>query len=233
MLSLSSGAPGCGKSSQHKFLASVLPDTRYVSLEYKDIEMLKNSGINYVIIEKFDGNYLEDPIATLAALELETHDIITSNKYKNVIVDGVSDIRKFAMQEWIYKDNQVRARQQQKPRESISGENKSAWHEINERTMHLLRPIINWANVTRNNVFFTAQLKDNYVNDKKVGKAINIGEWCEYDVDCKFEFSRPTLEQYKIRITKLPDWATDEGVFDLDVGRNDFLTILSSSGLIK
>lgn len=216
MLCLSSGDPGCGKSSQHKFLASVLPQSIYLCLEYKDIDMLEGSGVNYKIIERFDDNFLEDPIATLAYLDMEIHAIIHGKDYKNVILDGVSDIRTFAMREWIHKDNQVRLKTQQKLRQTISGDNKSAWHEINERTKGILRPLINWGNVTRNNVFFTAQLKDNYLNDKKVGKAINVGEWCEYDVDVKIEFRRPAIDQYIVRFTKLPDWAKDTGYMRLE-----------------
>ena len=160
MLALASGAPGCGKSSQHKYLCTILKNARYLCLEYKDIEILENSGVSYVIIEKFDDNFIEDPVATLGELESEIHDIIKNNQYKNIIVDGVSDIRTFAMKEWIYRDNIERRKRSMPERKTISGDNKSAWHEINERVKNLLRPLINWANVTRNNVFFTAQLKD-------------------------------------------------------------------------
>lgn len=239
MLCLSSGAPGCGKSSQHKFLASVLPQARYLCLEYKDIDMLEGSGVNYTIIEKFDDNFIEDPIATLAALEMEIHEIIHKKDeagkpvYRNVVVDGVSDIRSFATKEWIYRDNMERKRRAMPQRETISGENKSAWHDINERTKGLLRPLINWANVTRNNVFFTAQLKDNYVNDKKAGKIINIGEWCEYDVDVKIEFMRPALDRYVLRFTKLPDWSNDTGVYEIDVEKNGLIAALAERKLIR
>ena len=233
MLSLSSGAPGCGKSVQHKFLCTVLPNAKYLCLEYKDIEILENSGVDYTIIEKFDDNFMEDPIATLAALQLEIHTIIHNGKYKNIVLDGVSDIRVFAMKEWIYKDNQQRVRLQQKTREGIAGENLGAWAEINDRVKMLLRPLINWGNVTRNNVFFTAQLKDNYLNNKKIGKAINVGEWCEYDVDAKFEFSRPSLDRYSIRITKIPGWAKDTGEYEIDILPNGFLALLAERGLLK
>jgi hypothetical protein len=203
-------------------------------MESKDIETLEGSGVEYKIITKLNDDYLEDPVLTLSDLKMTIHDIIKSNKYRNIVLDGVSDIRKYAAAEWIYKDNQDRLRKQMRPRETISGENKSAWHEINERVKGILRPVINWANITRNNVFFTAQLKDEYLNDKKVGKVINVGEWCEYDVDCKFEFTHPTLDSYKIKITKLPRWANDTGVYEvdsiLDVG---FLSVLSERGLLK
>ena len=240
MLSLSSGAPGCGKSSQHKQLCLVLPKAKYLCLEYKDIEILENSGVDFTIIEKFDDNFMEDPIATLGALEMAVHEVIHAvgedgkSKYKNVVVDGVSDIRRFAKAEWIHKDNIERKRRGMPQRESISGENKGAWADINDRVKGLLRPLINWANVTRNNVFFTAQLKDKYVNDKKVGKENDIGEWCEYDVDCKFEFIRPSIDSYVIRITKLPDWAKDNGVFEEAIPKGiGFLGVLATRGLVK
>ena len=233
MLSIGYGDPGCGKSSQHKTLCTILPDSIYLCMEYKDIEMLERSQTPYKMIESFNDSFLEDPIATLDKLERTIHDIITTNKYKNIVLDGVSDIRTYAMKEWIYYDNMERKRRGMPVRKTISGENKSAWHEINERVKNLLRPLINWSNVTRNNVFFTAQMKDNYLNDKKIGKAINVGEWCEYDVDVKLEFSHPTLDTFIVKITKLPNWANDNGIYEIEVRKDGLLGLLAERGLIK
>ena len=210
-----------------------MPDSLYLCMEYKDIEMLTQSGIQYIVVEQFNDQYLEDPIATLDKLERSIHDVITTNKHKNVVIDGVSDIRTYAIKEWIYNDNIERKRKGMAQRKTISGDNKSAWHEINERVKNILRPLINWANVTRNNVFFTAQLKDNYLNDKKVGKVINIGEWCEYDVDVKLEFLHPSLDRFIVKITKIPNWAIDTGVYEVEIRKDGFFGLLAERGLIK
>ena len=177
--------------------------------------------------------HLEDPVATIDKLERTIHDIITTNKYKNVVVDGVSDIRTYAMKEWIHHDNMDRKRKGENPRQGIAGDNLSAWQAINDRTKNLIRPLINWGNVTRNNVFFTAQLKDNYLNNTKGGKASNIGEWCEYDVDVKLEFTHPALDTFIVRITKLPNWATDDGIYEIHMSKDGLLGLLAARGLIK
>jgi hypothetical protein len=80
---------------------------------------------------------------------------------------------------------------------------------------------------------FVRACKAFHLNNKKVGKAINVGEWCEYDVDAKFEFSRPALDRYSIRITKIPGWAKDTGVYEIDILPNGFLALLAERGLIK
>jgi hypothetical protein len=104
---------------------------------------------------------------------------------------------------------------------------------VNGRVKKLLLPIINWANVTRNNVFFTAQFKDAYMNKTKVGRTVNVGDWCEYKVDLKIEFCHDTLDSFRIKIPKFPDWSNDTSVYDMKVEKTGLLQVLIERGLIR
>lgn len=233
-LFLSYGNPGDGKTTQHVALCKCLPDSIYLVLERKDEELLerKGEGIVFKVIEQFDEDYMEDPIATLDNLHMQFREIMNTGKYKNIFVDGVSDIRGFAMKEWIHIDNRERKAQSLKPRTSIMGENLSAWSAINDRTKNIIRPLVNWATVKRTNVFFTAQMKDNYINNKKVGQAINIGEWLEYDVDVKCRLYRDKDGDFMASFVKVPGWA-NECENDVPIPRGAYIALLAERGLIR
>jgi hypothetical protein len=226
-LVVTAGEPGVGKSTQHVALCKMLPESIYLCMEVKDDKLLRLAEINAIKIVQYDHSYNEDPVGTLNELEIAIHKIITENKYKNVILDGISDIRKFAMKEWIYKDNQMR---KDKPRTMISGENLAAWSAINQRVTLLLEPLINWANIKGTNVFFTAQMKDSYLNNNKVGRQIAAQDWIEYDVDVRCLLVRDS-RGYIAKLTKLPGWAIgseEEKLIDKDT----YLMFLAEKGLI-
>lgn len=231
-LFLGYGEPGVGKTSQHVSLCKMLPDSIYLCLETKDNKTLeRQSDFQFRMIEQFDEEYMEDPILTLSTLQMELKDIINSGKYHNIVVDGVSDIRKYAIDEWMVKDNRARSARGERPRTSISGENLSAWSEIGDRVKGIIRPLANWSNVKRTNIFFTAQMKDNYLNNKKVGKLVNIGEWLEYDVDVKCYFTKDKDGGYEVTFAKVPNWAIvcEDTV---EIKRDGFIALLAERGLL-
>jgi hypothetical protein len=231
-LILTYGDPGVGKTSQHVTLCQSLPNSVYLCMEVKDDDYLQTSGIDFKIVEQFTEDYVEDPIQTLSTLQMEIKNIINGGKYKYIVIDGVSDIRKYAIDEWMIKDNRSRRAAGERERTSISGENLSAWSEIGDRVKSLIRPIANWSNIRKTTVFFTAQMKDNYIGKNKVGKAVNIGEWLEYDLDVKCHMFRNNDGEYIARFAKVPAWANicnEEPV----VTRGGYIGLLAERGLIK
>jgi hypothetical protein len=199
-------------------------------MEVKDDKLLRMHEINHLKIVQYDHSYNEDPVGTLNELEIAIHKIITENSIKNVILDGISDIRKFAMKEWIYKDNQIRARQNKEPRQTISGENLAAWSAINQRVTCILEPLINWASIKGTNVFFTAQMKDSYLGGNKVGRQIAAQDWIEYDVDARCIMIRDS-RGYVAKLTKLPGWAKG-GEDELVIEKDSYLMLLAEKGLV-
>jgi len=198
-----------GKSTQHTAICKYSEDGKsvYLCMEVKDDKLLKWTGVNAIHIIQYNEYYEEDGVKTLEVLEREIRNIIKDNKYGIVVLDGISDIRRFAMKEWIEQDNLIQISKNKQPRKGISGENKAAWAAINQRVMGILEPLINWSNIKHTNVFFTAQMKDSYVNDTKVGRQIAAGDWIEFDVDAKCHLFRNDAGVFMARFSKLPGWA--------------------------
>ena len=91
---------------------------------------------------------------------------------------------------------------------------------------------LNPGNIRKANVFFTAQMKDNYIRNQKVGKAVNIGDWLEYDVDVKCFFSRDADGNYIAKFVKIPAWGrVCEDV--VPITRDGYVALLAERGLIK
>lgn len=208
-LILVNGEAGVGKSTQHTAICKYSKEgsSIYLCMEVKDDKLLKWAGVNATHIIQYNEFYEEDGVKTLARLEEEIRKVIKEDKYQLVILDGISDIRKFAQKEWIEKDNLIRIANGKAPRNGISGENKSAWAAINQRVMGILEPLINWSNIKKTNVFFTAQMKDSYLNDAKVGRQIAAGDWIYFDVDVMCQLYRTTEGVFMAKFTKLPGWA--------------------------
>lgn len=231
-LILTSGEAGNGKSTQHVEICKYSPEPSiYLCMEVKDKKLLQMSGINQVQIIQYDKDFQEEAIETIQMLEKTLRAIIHENKYRIVVLDGISDIRKFAQKEWIFKDNMFRAKEGKPPRSMISGENKGAWAAINQRVISILEPLINWSNIMGTHVFFTAQMKDAYLNDQKVGRAIAAGDWIEFDVDVKVKLYLNTEGIYMAKFEKLPGWATVRDT-DVPVARGGYIGLLAERGLI-
>jgi len=229
---LASGEAGNGKSTQHVAICRYSSEPSiYLCMEVKDKKLLQISGINQVQIIQYDKDFQEDAIETIQMLEKTLRDIIHKDVYKIVILDGISDIRKFAQKEWIFKDNMMRAKEGKPPRTMISGENKGAWAAINQRVIGILEPLINWSNIRGTHVFFTAQMKDSYLNDQKVGRAIAAGDWIEFDVDVKVRFYLNTEGIYMAKFEKLPGWATIAET-DVPVMKDGYIGLLAERGLL-
>jgi hypothetical protein len=234
-LILASGEAGNGKSTQHVDVCRYSDNGKfphiYLCMEVKDKKLLDMSGINSVQIIQYDKDFQEDAIETILVLEKTIREIIHENKYKIVVLDGISDIRRFAQKEWIFKDNMIRSKEGKPPRAMISGENKGAWAAINQRVMGILEPLINWSNIKGTHVFFTAQMKDSYLNDKKVGRQIAAGDWIEFDVDVKVRFYINTEGIYMAKFEKTPGWAKTCEI-DVPVARGGYIGLLAERGLL-
>jgi hypothetical protein len=234
-LILTYGEAGDGKSTQHATICECTEAGKaiYLSMEIKDDKLLKWKNINYVNIIQYNEMYEEDGPATLKVLEGKIREIIRDNKFSVVVLDGISDIRRFAKKEWIDEDNRIRISKGEKPRAGISGENKSAWAAINQRVMGILEPLINWSNIKHTNVFFTAQMKDTYVKDTKVGRSVAAGDWVEFDVDVKCHFYRTAEGINMAHFTKIPGWANVAGKEDeVPIHKDEYYGLLAERELI-
>ena len=231
-LILSYGEAGNGKSTQHVEICRYNAPSIYLCMEVKDKKLLDMAGIETKQIIAYDENYQEDAVKTIMNLEIAIREIIRENKYKFVVLDGISDIRRFASKEWIFKDNLLRAKEHMAARSTISGENKFAWAAINQRVLGILEPLINWSNITGTHVFFTAQMSDAYLNNTKVGRQIAAGDWIESDVDVKVRLYRNAEGGFMARFEKLPGWAIPKDNDDTPISQGALFALLGERGLI-
>lgn len=213
-VSIIAGRGGTGKTSQISTIAQFLENYKWALMEIKDIKSLKHMATD--ILVSMNDNYTIDPIKTLNNFEQWKNKIITSD-LSCVVVDGISDLRKYAEEEWIINNNEHRIAEGLKPRKSIGGENIGAWSDINNRVKGLLVPLINYGIANDIHVFFTAEMKDIYRNNKVVAIEPNIKPWIEYPCEC-IVILKSDGNKFWCDSTKVPAWST--GVFSETLEKN-------------
>ena len=149
-----------------------------------------------------------------------------------IVIDGVTDLRTYAIDEWIIKDNKKRGEDGREPRTKIGKGNISAWEEINTRVKLLIQPIMNFSFFNNIHLFMTAQMKPLYVNDIRTGDEIAIKEWLEYDVECLLILHKDkNTEHYWCSCEKAPLWS--DGCFVEDLTKETgLLEVLAKHGLL-
>jgi hypothetical protein len=173
-----------------------------------------------------DCSYLVDPVATLAKLEVWIKNIILHvdpQSIQTVVIDGISDMRDYALQEWIKKDNAARKSYGKPLRHTIGEENLSAYSAVNQRVRRLIEPLMNWAMANGINLLLTSQMKEKWVDRNRVGMEIDLKPWITYPAESIFilHHDGPSYfgECYKVpHWTKCPatvSLARETGLFEL------------------
>jgi hypothetical protein len=247
------GNAGVGKTSGLFTIANIFRPTMWAAFEAKDKKffdkVLKNEEgqppFEYKIVGRtyppdhtdMFGNpdgYMPDPVTSLGEFELWVRGVIRSGA-KTIVVDTIANLRGYAKEEWIIRDNNVRIKNGLKPRETIGKDNLSAWSDINDRVKKLLMPLIQYGYATNANVFLTAQMTEVRDGDGHViDEGIDIKRWIHHDVETVFVMRRDG-QKYIIECEKIPRWANSEsGAFTTELRRDDgLLELLSLYGLIQ
>jgi hypothetical protein len=196
-----SGREGVGKTTQLLSLAKSFPKAVWVVLELKDMRnIMKEENDDFKMFKAYttDKKRRVDPIATLNAVA-EARDYVLSSKQKTVVIDGISDLRDYATTAWANEYNEAHDSHLTTPKYKDWGE----WGVINEKVRDILEPLINDALERDYDLWMTAQMKDDYVNDVKIGSKPDIKEWMSYPVQCLFEL-RYEKGEYSMECTKEP-----------------------------
>lgn len=241
------GHGGTGKTSQLVGAAKLLKPTAWSIMEFKDTfvipELFKDTEVIPSTIITIYGSerikYIGDqkaydvnPIRTLENFEIWTDHLFECKNLKCVVIDGISDLRRFAMKEWIYLDNAKRLKNNQELRTKIAGKNITAWTEINERVRELIEPLVNYCIESRIHLFMTAEMKDVYEGESRIGERIDVKEWLEYPVECLFRFYKDGT-QYFCDCEKVPLW-TENRIFEAElVADIGFVTMLKKQNLLR
>lgn len=227
-----SGSEGVGKTTQLLTLAKAYPKAYWILMELKDKRKLKVEASEsfkvhnaYRTHPKGHEHAMQvDHIATLEAISTARDDILDARP-QTVVIDGISDLRDLATITWAGEYNEKNGTKLSMPKYKDFGE----WGKINQKVRDILEPLINFALTEDTDLWMTAQMKDDYVNDVKVGTKPDLKEWMSYPVQCLFVLER-TKSGYSLICTKEPEnaaWEVSELEKDMGV-----LKALMEHGLV-
>jgi hypothetical protein len=195
-----SGEEGVGKTTQLLTLAKAYPKSYWIVMELKDKDRLKKEAddelevcIAYTTYPKgHERQKKVDPVATLKAVE-EARDHMIEMEPQTCIVDGISDLRKYATSVWALEYNEKNDTSLTQPKYKDWGE----WGIVNEMVQDILEPMINTALDTHLDLWMTSQMKP------------DLKDWMSYPVQCLFLLDR-TKSEYSLECTKEPENAAWE-----------------------
>ena len=236
VVAIIAGRGGTGKTSQLIMLARLFPLTRWAIMEKKDERALKTvEEVTAQLIYAVDKEYNTNPAKMLSMFGVWRDSILqTKDEIKCIVVDGISDLRDYSMEEWlqthpIYDQKTGEARK----RKTIGGENIGAWGEINKRVRLLVEPLINYSLYNNIHLFTTAQMKDTYVKNTRVGQEPDIKDWLEYPCECLLVLKKDkNTDHYECSCEKAPIWSGESGWIEEMHKDTGLLEVLSTHKLI-
>lgn len=216
-----SGREGVGKTTQVSGVAKATSSTVWAVLELKDKKKMDQCASSTFDVQILYNTYPRghknamsvDPVVTLQNVLGWKNSIMHLTELpKTIVIDGISDLRDYAISAWIIKDNEERKAQGKVPRKSIGEKNIGAWGEVNQTVRDLLEPLINLALIEDLNLLMTAQFKEEWLSGDKVGYIPDLKSWMSYPVPCLCSISREK-DAYSLFCYKEPDnpsWSVDE-----------------------
>ena len=251
VVAIIAGRGGVGKSSQLFPIARLFQPTQWAILEKKDersvtqafsIESVEHQTLievyHQTLIEVYPrghrdkqgelDEYMDDPIETLKLFQQWRDMVLQHNEVKCIVVDGISDLRRYATTEWELINEQ-----------KATGRNVSAWTAINARVKRLVNPIRNFGVFNGIHVFFTVQMRDVYGVDAKknpmrLGEEPDIKEWLEYPMDALLILNKQKRsEVYTASAEKVPNWCASSGWVEELRKDTGLLKVMSTYGLLE
>ena len=235
VVAIIAGRGGTGKTSQLITLARLFPLTRWAIMEKKDERALKTvEEVKAQLIYAIDKEYNTNPMKILNMFGEWRDSILQSSKTKGIIVDGISDLRNYAMEEWLQTHPIYDQKTgEERKRKTIGGENIGAWGEINKRVRLLVEPLINYSLYHNIHLFLTAQMKDTYVKNTRVGQEPDIKDWLEYPCECLLVLKKDkNTDHYECSCEKAPLWSGESGWVEELHKDTGLLEVLSTHKLI-
>ncbi len=123
--------------------------------------------------------------------------ILEQPAVKTFVVDGVSDLRHHAVDEWIENKSK-------EGKNRIQPYGAKDWGEINDIVRGILFPLINYCRFKDINLVLTCMLRDKYQDDKVVGSELSIKDWMAYNVDYIYWLKSNPSNEYMVECHKSP-----------------------------
>ena len=218
------GNDSVGKSVQCRSICEANSDDAiYVSLELKNRKLLRDTP--FEIFEALAlapaPKYEIDYLSTYDRIGKAVENILTSNKYKTVVIDGISDFPKYA------EKVVIKELQKKNPSLKVIGkENLQAWAARNNLAHMPLERLSAWAVVTDANVYLTSLMTDEYVGETRVGRTVDAKDRLRKLCDVRVMLTNDGRGRLAT-FDKLPDWAEHRD----DTVKVDKMGLLKEFGL--
>lgn len=233
------GRGGTGKTCQLITVARMFSTTRWAYMEKKDETNLESiTEIDSIRIHAIDNDFNDSPVGMLKSFEAWRNgvrdDIKNDVAIDCIVIDGVSDLRRYAYEEWLKTHPLYDKKTNKKTeREGIAEGNIGAWRDINDRVKKLIEPLINIAYYKHCHLFMTAITKKIYIDNKYKHDEPDIKDWLEYPCECIFVFSKEKrAEKYECSCEKAPLWSGSSGWIEELRKDTGLVEALSMHGLL-
>ena len=210
------GNDSVGKSTQLKTIAESSEDVIYISLEVKNRRLLKESECEVVEVLHFTPDFKVDPIPTYETLGNTINRIMSgkgqdgkAKQYKMVVVDGISEIPRYA-EKMVIREIQ-KAHPTQK---TIRENNLAGWAMRNTLAYLPFERLSSWAEITGANVLLTTLMADEYKGKDRIGRMADAKDRLKKLCDSRIFLNRDA-KGYSARFEKVPGWSTKKDEFVL------------------
>jgi hypothetical protein len=177
------GYDGTSKSEQ---ILKFKPTPIVIDLENKLEPLAEKLGFpidNIIVASRYNEKYDISGPNTLDEIRRTLDDIRkklkTGNEISAIALDGITDIRPYAVSEWLSENPN-------RQRPSTAGD----WRDINDKVRDICFKLINIGRAENISVFLTAQVGGEYVNNVRVKDIPDCKSWISHNVDHKFMLSR-------------------------------------------
>lgn len=219
------GQDAAGKSVQCKNICEMSESALYISLEIKNRKLLKDVEFDVTEALVIQKDYKVDPIGTYDRFGQIIEKVMNENKHKTIIVDGISEIPRYAEKVVI-----MELRKKDPNRKVIGKDDKQAWSVRNNLAHLPLERLSSWAEIEGCNVFLTSLMCDEYVGEKKVGRCVDAKDRLRKLCDVRVMLTNDG-RGYLAKFEKVPGWAS-EGDIEVAVGKSGLASEFVKRGLL-
>lgn len=221
------GNDSTGKSIQCKNLCEMSEDALYISLELKNRRLLKEVDFTVEEALVIAKDYKVDAIGTYEKFSKIIEDVINKGKYKTIIVDGISEIPRYAEKVVISEIQKMPGKATTKV---IGKENLAAWAVRNNLAHLPLERLSSWAEINGKDIFLTSLMCDEYIGEKKIGRCVDAKDRLRKLCDVRVMLTNDG-RGYLAKFEKVPAWAS-EGAVEMVIGKSGLATEFTKRGLI-
>ena len=221
------GNDSTGKSIQCKNIAEMSEDALYISLELKNRRLLKEADFTVSEALVIAKDYKIDAIGTYRQFSKIIEDVINKGTHKTIIIDGISEIPRYAEKVVIGEIQKMPGKAGTKV---IGKENLAAWSVRNNLAHLPLERLSSWAEINSKDVFLTSLMCDEYIGEKKVGRCVDAKDRLRKLCDVRVMLTNDG-RGYLAKFEKVPAWAAD-GEKEVAVTKSGLATEFVKRGLI-